>query len=354
MKSNLKFFKKSKFLPVDEFFNNVLYDKKIGYYTAKHPFGSEGDFMTAPTISNLFSEMIAIWIISTWEIFGKPKNINIVELGPGDGSLTKVLINVFKRFPKFNAAKKIYLFEISNYLKKVQKKNIKHNHVEWIENFKKIKKGPVIFFGNEFFDAIPIKQFKREQNFLVEKYFTLEKNYKIKEVFKKASNKDIKIIQSYKSLKNQKFIEFPKLGFRELEQITKKISSLNGCLLMIDYGYLKPNNQNTLQSVMRHKKNNILNNLGKADVTSHVNFDLLHEFFLKNNLEVKKTISQEDFLKKMGIIERAKMIAKKMKFSDQSNLYLRLKRLISPRLMGDLFKVILAYKFKNKNFFGFK
>ena len=354
MKSNLKFFKKSKFLPVDEFFNNVLYDKKIGYYTAKHPFGSEGDFMTAPTISNLFSEMIAIWIISTWEIFGKPKNINIVELGPGDGSLTKVLINVFKRFPKFNAAKKIYLFEISNYLKKVQKKNIKHNHVEWIENFKKIKKGPVIFFGNEFFDAIPIKQFKREQNFLVEKYFTLEKNYKIKEVFKKVSNKDIKIIQSYKSLKNQKFIEFPKLGFRELEQITKKISSLNGCLLMIDYGYLKPNNQNTLQSVMRHKKNNILNNLGKADVTSHVNFDLLHEFFLKNNLEVKKTISQEDFLKKMGIIERAKMIAKKMKFSDQSNLYLRLKRLISPRLMGDLFKVILAYKFKNKNYFGFK
>ena len=165
MKSNLKFFKKSKFLPVDEFFNNVLYDKKIGYYTAKHPFGSEGDFMTAPTISNLFSEMIAIWIISTWEIFGKPKNINIVELGPGDGSLTKVLINVFKRFPKFNAAKKIYLLEISNYLKKVKKKNIKHN------------------------------------------------------------------------------------------------------------------------------------NLGKADVTSHVNFDLLHEFFLKNNLEVKKTISQEDFLK---------------------------------------------------------
>jgi len=354
MKTNLKFFKKSKFLPVDEFFNNVIYDKKVGYYTAKHPFGSNGDFVTAPIISNLFSEMIAVWMISTWEIFGKPKNLNIVELGPGDGSLTKVLINVFKRFPEFNIAKKIYLFEISDYLKRVQKKNIKYNQVKWIHDFKKIKKGPVIFFGNEFFDAIPIKQFKREQNFLVEKYFKLEKNYKIKEVFKKASNKDIKIIQSYKTLKNQKFIEFPKLGFKVLEQITKKISILNGCLLMIDYGYLKPNNQNTLQSVMRHKKNNILNNLGKADVTSLVNFDLLREFFSKKNLEVKKTISQEVFLKNMGIVKRAEIIAKKMKFSEQSNLYLRLKRLISPKLMGDLFKVILAYKFTNKNYFGFK
>ena len=76
MKSNLKFFKKEKFLPVDKFFHNVLYDKKIGYYSTKQPFGGEGDFITAPKISNLFSEMIAIWIISSWEAFNKPKKIN--------------------------------------------------------------------------------------------------------------------------------------------------------------------------------------------------------------------------------------------------------------------------------------
>ena len=354
MKSNLKFFKKSKFLPVDKFFERVLYDKKIGYYTSRYPFGKKGDFVTAPNISNLFSEMIAIWIISTWEIFGKPKNLNIVELGPGDGSLTKVLLNVFKKFPEFNSAKQIYLFEVSDYLKKVQKKNIKFNQVKWINNLKNIKKGPVVFFGNEFLDAIPIKQFKREKNFLYEKNFIINKDFKIKEVFKKASNEDVKIIKSYKTLKNLKFIEFPKLGFNELKKIVKKISSLNGCFLTIDYGYLKSNNQSTLQSVMKHKKNDILDNLGKADITSHVNFKLLNEFFLKNNLKVKKIISQKKFLKNMGIIERAEIIAKKMKFSDQSNLYLRLKRLLSPNLMGDLFKVILAYKYKNNNYFGFK
>ena len=98
MKSNLKFFKKSKILPVDEFFKNVLYDKNFGYYTSKLPFGANGDFITSPKISFLFSEMIAIWLISTWELFGKPKNFNIVELGPGDGGLTKVLLKSFKQF----------------------------------------------------------------------------------------------------------------------------------------------------------------------------------------------------------------------------------------------------------------
>ena len=96
--SNKNQFINSKALSVDEFFDRVLFDKKRGYYSSKIPFGSSGDFLTSPGISNVFSEIIGIWIISTWEIFGKPKNFNIVELGPGDGSLTKVLLKVFEKF----------------------------------------------------------------------------------------------------------------------------------------------------------------------------------------------------------------------------------------------------------------
>ena len=353
MKSNLKFFKKKKVLPVDKFFQNVLYDKKNGYYTTKQPFGKKGDFITAPKISNLFSEIIAIWMVSTWQILGKPKNFNIIELGPGDGSLTKVLLKVCEQFPDFNAAKKIYLYEVSSFLKNLQKKNINNRKVKWIKNFKDINRGPVIFFGNEFFDAIPIKQFKNERGLLFEKYYALDKNNTIKEIFKKASKLDALNINSYKSLRKLKFIEFPKYGFEELKKIIKKIMHLKGCLLMIDYGYLKPNSQNTLQSVMNHKKNNLLNNLDKAYITSHVNFKLLNEFFIKNNLKVAKIIPQQKFLKKMGIIERAEIISKKIKFRDQSNMYLRLKRLLSPGLMGELFKVVLAYKSKSSKFIGF-
>ena len=354
MKSDIKFFKKSKLLPVDKFFENVLYDNKSGYYASKLPFGEKGDFITSPKISYLFSEIIAIWIISTWELFGKPKNFNIIELGPGDGSLTNVLLRSFKKFPEFNSVKKIFLYEESNYLKKIQKKNILDKNINWINNFNLIKKGPVIFFGNEFFDALPIKQFKRKKNSILEKNFILDKSYKIKEIFNKASKNDIKTLKSYKTLKKLNFIEFPKFGFQELKKMIKKISELKGCILLVDYGYLKSNNQNTLQSVMKHKKNNLLDNLGKADITAHVNFDLLNEFFLKNNLKVNNIISQKEFLENMGIIERAKIVAKKMKFSQQSDLYLRIKRLLSPRAMGNLFKVILAYKFKNNNFAGFK
>ena len=354
MKSNIKFFKKSKILPVDQFLENVLYNNKFGYYASRLPFGEKGDFVTSPNISYLFSEIIAIWIISTWELFGKPKHFNIIEIGPGDGALTKVLLRSFKKFPEFNSIKKIFLYEKSSYLKKIQKKNISDKNVIWINNFNSIKKGPVIFFGNEFFDALPIKQFKRIKNSILEKNYTLDKNYKIKEVFKKASKTDIKILKSYKTLNKLNFIELPKFGFQVLKKIIKKISKLKGCILMIDYGYLKSNNQNTLQSVMKHKKNNLLENLSKADITAHVNFDLLNEFFSKNGLKVNNVITQKEFLENMGIIERGEIVAKKMNFREQTDLYLRIKRLLSPGSMGNLFKVILAYKFNNNNFAGFK
>ena len=236
----------------------------------------------------------------------------------------------------------------------MQKKNINNPKVKWVKNFTSIKKGPVIFFGNEFFDTIPVKQFSRKRNLLLEKYYSLNKKNKIDEVYKKASNKDISQIKKFRILNNLKFVEFPKLGLNELNKIVKKISKLEGGLLLIDYGYLTPQNKNTLQSLIKHKRNNLLDNLGKADITSLVNFNLLNEYFIKNNLKVKKIVTQKFFLEKMGIIERANDLSQKMSFREQSNLYLRLKRLLDTRLMGNLFKVIFTYKFKKDNFLGFK
>ncbi len=117
--------KSDKLIPVDEFVEKVLYEPNIGYYTKKVPFGAQGDFVTAPTISNLFSEIIGIWIVSAWEKLGRPKNFNFVELGPGDGSLSKVLVDIFKKFPEVNKSINIYLYEKSDLLINVQKKKIK-------------------------------------------------------------------------------------------------------------------------------------------------------------------------------------------------------------------------------------
>ena len=91
-------FKSNKLIPVDEFIDKSLYKPNVGYYTKKVPFGSKGDFVTAPTISNLFSEIVTIWVVSSWEKLGKPKNFNFVELGPGDGSFMKIFIKTIKKF----------------------------------------------------------------------------------------------------------------------------------------------------------------------------------------------------------------------------------------------------------------
>ena len=142
-----------------------------------------------------------------------------------------------------------------------------------------------------------------------------------------------------------------------MNKIVKKINNLSGGILLIDYGYLNVVNRSTLQAVMKNKKMNmghLFKNLGRADITSLVNFSLLKEYFLKNKLKVKKIVSQKVFLEKMGIIERAKVLKKNMTFEQRDYMSSTLMRLLHKELMGDLFKVIFAFKSKNNNFLGFK
>ena len=353
MKNLNKYFKKSNTISIEKFVDNVLYDKKYGYYNTKKTFGKKGDFVTSPSISFLFGEMIAIWILSLWEQLGKPKNFNIVELGPGDGRLCNVLIHTLKKFPKFYDSLNIYLYEKSIILKKIQKNNIEEKKIIWIKDSKEIKKGPVIFLGNEFLDAVPIKQFKRKKNVLYEKFLQINNKSSIKSIFKKASAADIKQVNKFKNFKNAKFIEYPKKGIKELNWMIKKIKDQGGGVLLIDYGYLNNNNKNTLQSVKSHKKNDIFNNVGDADITSLVNFGLLKNYFYEKKIKVSKVVSQSFFLKKLGILNRAEIISKNMSFREKSKLYFRLQRLLDSRYMGELFKVIFAYKSKKKITLGF-
>ena len=122
--------KKNDLLSIDKYREEALYNKKFGYYMNKNPFGSRGDFITAPNISIMFSEMIAIWIISFWESLKFPKKFNLIELGPGNGEMMKVLIKTFDQFPEFKSACKISILEKSNFLKKIQKKNIKKSEIK--------------------------------------------------------------------------------------------------------------------------------------------------------------------------------------------------------------------------------
>ena len=157
-------------LPLDKFINLSLYNKKFGYYMKKNPFGKKGDFTTAPNISRLFAEMIAIWIVSFWESLGSPKKFNFIELGAGNGEMMKVIIESLKNFPIVFNACQFMIHEKSPSLIKIQKKKLIKTKVTWISQINKIKKNPCIFIANEFFDAIPIKQFRKKNNIWFEKF----------------------------------------------------------------------------------------------------------------------------------------------------------------------------------------
>ena len=344
MKKISKIFQNSKSISLDLYLEKVLYDKNIGYYQKKNPFGIKGDYITAPNISNLFCEMISIWIVAFWENLKKPKSINFIELGPGNGDFCLILLRTLKNFPDAYNSINIMLYEKSEKLKKIQKRRIVSKKVKWISNIEKVKKGPVIFFGNEFLDALPIKQFKKNNKDIYEKFASLKKN-KINFIYKKAYKKDVHKLKNFNLIKNNGIIEYPEYGFRELNIVCKKIKKLNGGALFIDYGYEKHKNMNTLQSVINHRYNYINKNVGKADITSLVNFDLYKKYFRSNGLQVENVISQSEFLQKMGIIERMKMISLSMDAKEKSNLYYRIKRLIDPKMMGKNFKVIFT---KNK------
>ena len=346
-------FNKSRKVSLDEFISKALYDKKNGYYMKKTPLGKKGDFITAPLISNLFSEMIAVWCVSFWENIGQPKKINFVELGPGDGSLCKTILKTFKKFPKFNDCCEIFLYEISDKLKKIQNKKLKNKKIKWLKNINNIKTGPTIFFGNEFFDSLPIKQFVVSKKKIFEKYVLLNEKNDLKYIYQKAKKKYINQILNFKIPVKRNIIEFPIETIKYLEIISRKITKYDGALLIFDYGYNSNCTGDSVQSVSKHRYTNIFSKIGNSDISSHVNFRLISNFLTKKNLVVEKIVNQNSFLYKMGIVDRANIISKNLNFRDKADLYYRLKRLLDEKNMGSLFKVLLAKKKYNRFSTGF-
>ena len=343
----------NKHVPFDKFIDIALYNKKTGYYMKKNPFGKDGDFITAPNISILFSEMLAIWCIAFWEHLGCPKKINIIELGAGNGEMMYQMIKVFERFNKFRESSNYFILEKSQFLKKIQKKKLNSHKITWVNSINKLKNGPNIFLANEFFDALPIKQFIKKNNKWYEK--SIKKNninkYEFVNVITNIKNLEKKI--EINLSKNQKIIEFSPLTYKYLNIISEKINTFQGGLLIIDYGYFKKKMRDSLQSIYKHNFNNVLDNFGKSDITYNLNFFLLKKIVKKLNLKVAGLTNQRNFLTKLGILERAEILAKNLQFSKKADIYYRIKRLIDRNFMGELFKVMFVTRKNIKFKLGF-
>ena len=346
-------FKKNDLLSLDKFIEESLYNKKSGYYMKNNPFGKKGDFITSPNISILFSEMIAIWVISFWEHLNCPKQFNLIELGAGNGEMMRVMVNTFDKFPKFKNSCNIKILEKSTLLKKVQKKKIKNKKIKWLDNLDALNNLPCIFIANEFFDAFPIKQFIKKKNKWHERYVKFNKQIEHAYCDIQFDIKKIEKRLKFQISTGQNFIEYSPLVLEYLKNITNKIKLNDGGILIIDYGYFEKKIKNTIQAVSKHKYANVLKSFGNSDITYNLSFHLISQMIKKMGFFFQIMTTQKEFLIKLGILQRAEIISKNIPFSKKADIYFRIQRLIDDEQMGKLFKVLFVTNKKNKFKLGF-
>ena len=345
---------KSTSLTLDKFIEWALYDKSSGYYMKKNPFGKQGDFITAPNITRLFSEIITIWIITFWKSIGSPKKFNLLELGAGNGEMMKVIIETLKNFPECYNACSFIIHEKSKILINQQKKKLNFEKILWVKDIKNINSYPILYLANEFFDAMPIKQFFKKKKSWIERTVKLKKSKKAEFGEQNINIKKLEKNLKFEISKNQSIIEYSPETFRYLKNICNTIQKNNGGILIIDYGYLNSKMRETLQAVKNHKYSNVLESIGDSDITYNINFNIFQKFTNKfHNLNSIIT-SQKKFLISMGILQRAEIVSKNISFSKKTDLFYRISRLVDEKQMGELFRVMLVKKKKNKFKTGFQ
>jgi len=320
----------------------------------KNPFGKEGDFITAPNITRLFSEIIAVWIITFWKSIGSPQKFNLFELGAGNGEMMKVIIETLKNFSDCFAACNFLIHEKSDFLINYQKKNLKPEKISWKKDVKKINSKPTLFLANEFFDALPIKQFFKKKEDWFERFVEFNDQKKAKYTEKKT---DIKIVEKnleFEISKKQNIIEYSPKTFRYLKEICSIIQKNDGGILIIDYGYLNSKMHETLQAINNHKYSSVLDNIGDSYITYNINFNLFQKFVSQFNKLDSIITNQKKFLTSMGILQRAEIISQNIPFSKKTDLFYRVRRLIDEKQMGELFKVMLIKNIKNNFKTGFQ
>jgi len=320
-------------ISISNFMNAALYHKEYGYYMNKLPLGKDGDFITAPEISQLFGETIAVWIMNTWEKLGKPSKFSLVELGPGRGTLIHDVIRVTKKYSCFFSSMDIHLVEISPILQKIQKEKLKGLDINWHTDVDNLPNQPTIFFANELFDALPIDQFVYLDGQWYENRVTKQDNGSLSLLLQCSVP-----ITGKGKLFNGAVMEVCLAGTEILKKLENKIVNNGGAALIIDYGYVYPSYKSTLQSIRQHKYTNFLKNVGNSDITALVNFQALKDSLKHVDCE---TLTQREFLYLFGIKERAQALMENASNEQKNRIFSEFLRLTEN--MGTLFKVMLIH-----------
>jgi NADH dehydrogenase [ubiquinone] 1 alpha subcomplex assembly factor 7 len=321
-------------MPLDRYMALCLGHPLHGYYMSRDPFGPDGEFITAPEISQIFGELVGIWCAAAFQLLGSPRQFNLVELGPGRGTLMSDILRATRVMPGFREGAQIHLVETSPALRKLQVEKL-GDAVTWHETIDGIPGGPSITVANEFFDALPIRQYEFHQGRWMERRVGL--------------SADDRLVIGHTAVA---FAGAPATAGAILEagplrddtarMLGVRLAQSPGAVLVCDYGHAASAPGDTLQAVRRHEFCSILDHPGEADLTSHVDFESLRRAFAQGGAATYGPVSQRQFLLRMGIEARAGLLISKATPADSEIIARSIERLAGENEMGNLFKVMAA------------
>jgi len=332
-------------ISVATYMAEALGNEKHGYYMKKDPFGQRGDFTTAPEISQIFGEMIGLWQATNWLNMNRPARVHLIELGPGRGTLMQDTLRAMKIIPGLWAATRIHLVEMSPILREMQQKNLTdYPAPEWHNRIGDIlhhaRGEPILVIANEFFDALPVRQFQKTDNGWHERLVSLDDRDRLALKLAPMPAPEQIIPVALQRAAPGSIVEICSAGEHIMAEIAEHIGQYGGAALIIDYGYGQQDCGDSLQAVKNHKYADILKDPGDADLTAHVNFQRLREIAGKYNTSLYGPAGQGNFLTALGIRDRAEALGKGASARQQEDIRTALHRLTHADEMGTLFKVM--------------
>jgi NADH dehydrogenase [ubiquinone] 1 alpha subcomplex assembly factor 7 len=313
----------------------------LGYYMSRNPLGPSGDFVTAPEISQMFGELLGLWIIEAWRALGSPAKAHLVELGPGRGTLMSDVLRVAGVAPAFLNAIDVHLVEMSPVLERFQRETLADSPrpIAWHADFAQAPRGPVFIIANEFFDALPVRHFVRTSLGWNERLVGLDEKGELTFGVARRPEPDLGVAAELGSI-----IEIGAIGQRLMTEIASRIVEDGGAMLVVDYGYLETSLGETLQAVARHAYVDPLANPGEADLTTHVDFAALGRAAASGGARVLGPVSQGHFLRQLGIVQRAEALSRRATEEQRKDIGFALERLAGGgdvrTTMGELFKAM--------------
>lgn len=312
-----------------------------GYYRASDPLGSAGDFVTAPEISQMFGELIGFWLVNLWQQMSEPKAFTLLELGPGRGTLMADILRVACRAPGFRDALNLRLFETSPPLMAEQQARLDVYDPKWLQNFDSFDDGPILVVANEFFDALPIRQFVRKPDGWHERLIGLADEKRAFGLSPTAIPPSA-MPDAVASAEPDTVFEVCFGAAEVLAQLARAVARQGGSILAIDYGYARTQTGETLQGVRRHAYADVLEAPGETDISAHVDFAALANVARTAGLAAQPLATQGDFLHRLGLGERAAALSRANPGSAE-DIRTAQSRLTDAQQMGTMFKVFCAH-----------